>query len=34
MMNNKVTYLYSKENNFNQKLTELLGMRDISNVDI
>ena len=34
MINNKVTYLYSKEDNFDQKLNEFLRMRNISNVDI
>ncbi len=34
MINNKVTYLYSKEDNFDQKLNEFLRRRNISNVDI
>ncbi len=34
MINSKVTYLYSKEVNFDKKLTEFLRMRDISNIDI
>ena len=34
MINNKVTYLYSKEDNFDQKLNEFLRSRNISDVDI
>ena len=34
MINNKVKYLYSKKDNFNQKLNEFLTTRNISNVDI
>ena len=34
MINNKVTYLYSKEDNFDQKLNEFLRMRNISDIDI
>ena len=34
MINNKVTYLYSKEDNFDQKLNEFLRMRNIADVDI
>ena len=34
MINNKVTYLYSKENNFDQKLNEFLRSRTISDIDI
>ncbi len=34
MINNKVTYLYSNEDNFDQKLNEFLRIRNISNIDI
>ena len=34
MINNKVTYLYSKEDNFDQKLNEFLRMRNILDIDI
>ena len=34
MINNKVTYLYSEEDNFDQKLNEFLRMRNISDIDI
>ena len=34
MINNKVTYLYSKEENFDQKLNEFLRSRNISDVNI
>ena len=34
MINNKVTYLYSKEDNFDQKLNEFLRSRNISDVNI
>ena len=34
MINNKVTYLHSKEDNFDQKLNEILKSRNISDVDI
>ena len=33
-MNNKVTFLYSKEDNFDKKLNEFLRIRNISNIDI
>ena len=34
MIDKKVTYLNSKEENFDQKLNEFLKIRNISNVDI
>lgn len=34
MINNKVKYLYSKEDNFDQKLNEFLRSRNISDIDI
>ena len=34
MINNKVKYLYSKEDNFDQKLNQFLRSRNISDVDI
>ena len=34
MINNKVTYLYSKEENFDLKLNEFLRSRNISDVNI
>ena len=34
MINNKVTYLYTKEDNFDQKLNEFLRSRNISDIDI
>ena len=34
MINNKVTYLYSKEDNFDQKLNKFLRIINISNVDV
>ena len=34
MINYEVTYLYSKEDNFDKKLTKFLRLRNISNIDI
>ncbi len=34
MKNNKVRYLYSKENNFDEKLNQILGMRFSDNAEI
>ena len=34
MINYKVTYLYSKEDNFDKKLSKFLRLRNISNIDI
>ena len=34
MINNKVTYLYSKEDNFDQKLNEFLRSRNTADIDI
>ena len=34
MINYEVTYLYSKEDNFDKKLSEFLRLRNISNIDI
>ena len=34
MINYEVTYLYSKEDNFDKKLSKFLRLRNISNIDI
>ena len=34
MINSKVTYLYSKEDNFDQKLNEFLKIRNTYDIDI
>ena len=34
MTNNEVKYLYSKENDFDQKLNKFLKIRNTSNIDI
>ena len=34
MINNKVTYLNSKEDNFDQKLNEFLRSRNISDINV
>ena len=34
MSNNKIKYLYSKEDNFDKKLNEFLRIRNVSNIDI
>ena len=34
MIKLEVTYLYSKEDNFDKKLSEFLRLRNISNIDI